>query len=400
MKIAVLSIGSFDTQYSDYHLMRDLILEFLSSGHCVELVQKKYIPEEIYPEQFRPYLGTLLTVHNIPFERKQKENLKARYLADLAYYRKACSILRKHPPDKIFLQSNNTAFYTVFYAKHILKKPVFYNEQDIFPENALFSGIIGEKSFVFRIAHSLQRYVYRNTTLLSTISDDMKETIVTRYKIQADKVQVIYNWGHEELKKQTACIDNAFLKKYPKRKNEFRVVYAGNLGKMQNVDFLLKIANVMKENKEISFYIVGDGSEKNNLQENANKNNLENVKFVDMQPPQEVADLYAASDLNVITLQPGIIHTALPSKIADCLIAQKPILFCFDEDSKFAKIASMYEFPNKSPMQPEIVASTILDMKIEKKKLCSKKFLYDYFNKEKNTKRYLDEIERMGEANL
>lgn len=28
MRIAVVSIGSFDTQYSDYHIMRDIILGF------------------------------------------------------------------------------------------------------------------------------------------------------------------------------------------------------------------------------------------------------------------------------------------------------------------------------------------------------------------------------------
>lgn len=71
----------------------------------------------------------------------------------------------------------------------------------------------------------------QNATALSTISDDMKSTIVTRYSIPADKVQVIYNWGHEELKAHSDE-ENVFLKKYPKKSGEFRVVYAGNLGKI------------------------------------------------------------------------------------------------------------------------------------------------------------------------
>lgn len=39
----------------------------------------------------------------------------------------------------------------------------------------------------------------------------MKSTIVTRYGIPEDKVQVIYNWGHEELKAHSEQ-DNVFLK--------------------------------------------------------------------------------------------------------------------------------------------------------------------------------------------
>ena len=62
------------------------------------------------------------------------------------------------------------------------------------------------------VAHALQKYAYKNATALSTISDDMKSTIVTRYSIPADKVQVIYNWGHEELKAHSDE-ENVFLKK-------------------------------------------------------------------------------------------------------------------------------------------------------------------------------------------
>ena len=43
-------------------------------------------------------------------------------------------------------------------------------------------------------------------------------------------MQVIYNWGHEELKAHSDE-ENVFLKRYPKKPGEFRVVYAGNLGR-------------------------------------------------------------------------------------------------------------------------------------------------------------------------
>ena len=88
MKIAVVSIGSFDTQYSDYHIMRDIILGLLERGHEVNLIQKQYLNKPQYPQQFDKYYGKQLQVHNIKFEKKAKADLKARYLADLSYYRK------------------------------------------------------------------------------------------------------------------------------------------------------------------------------------------------------------------------------------------------------------------------------------------------------------------------
>ena len=337
MKIAVVSIGSFDTQYSDYHIMRDIILGLLERGHEVNLIQKRYLDTPKYPQQFDKYFEKQLQVHNIKFEKKSKADLKARYLADLSYYRQACKWMKKNKPDKVFLQSCNTAFFTVFYAKHILKCPLLYNEQDIFPENAYFAGILSESSMVYKVAHALQKYAYKNATALITISDDMKSTIVARYGISEDKVQVIYNWGHEELESHSEQ-DNVFLKKYPKKPGEFRVVYAGNLGKMQNVELILEAAALMKDDEDISFYIVGGGVNEEQLKTFAKEKELNNVTFVGMQPPEEVADVYSAADVNVIPLQKGIIYAALPSKTADCLIAGKPIITCVDEGSKFAEL--------------------------------------------------------------
>ena len=393
MKVAVVSIGSFDTQYSDYHIMRDIILGLLKQGHKVDLIQKQYLDRPQYPQQFEQYLDGQLQVQNIRFEKKAKADLKARYLADLSYYRKACRLMKRDKPDKIFLQSNNTAFFTVFYAKHILKCPILYNEQDIFPENAFFAGILSEKSLVYKVAHALQKYAYKNATALSTISDDMKSTIVTRYGIPEDKVQVIYNWGHEELQANDDK-ENVFLNKYPKKPGEFRVVYAGNLGKMQNVELLLKTAALMKDDTDVSFYIVGGGVNETQLKAFAKEKELNNVTFVGMQPPEEVADLYAAADVNVIPLQKGLIYAALPSKTADCLIAGKPIITCVDEESKFAKLVEENGVRNANNDSPDNLGSIIGFIKKGMYKEQTKA-LKAIFQRNSNVSEYCKQIEML-----
>lgn len=391
MKIAVVSIGSFDTQYSDYHIMRDIILGFLERGHEVSLIQKQYLDTPRYPQQFDKYLGKQLQVHNIKFEKKAKANLKARYLADLSYYRQACKWMKTNKPDKVFLQSCNTAFFTVFYAKHILRCPLLYNEQDIFPENAYFAGILSESSMVYKVAHALQKYAYKNATALSTISDDMKSTIVTRYGISEEKVQVIYNWGHEELKAHSGQ-DNIFLKKYPKKPGEFRVVYAGNLGKMQNVELILETAALMKDDAGVSFYIVGGGVNEEKLKTFAKEKKLNNVTFVGMQPPEEVADLYAAADVNVIPLQKGLIYAALPSKTADCLIAGKPIITCVDDESAFAKLVRKYGIENAGTSRPEKLEKLIFDTRMGGCR-CENALLWDeFFTKDKSVAEYCNYV--------
>lgn len=394
MKIAVVSIGSFDTQYSDYHIMRDIIIGLLERGHEIDLIQKQYLETPQYPQQFEKYFGKQLQVHNIRFEKKAKADLKARYLADLSYYMKVCYLMKRNKPDKVFLQSNNTAFFTVFYAKHILKCPLLYNEQDIFPENAYFAGVLSENSPVYRVAHALQKYAYKNATVLTTISEDMKATIVTRYGISKDKVQVIYNWGHEELKAHSED-KNVFLKKYPKESGEFRVVYAGNLGKMQNVELVLQAAALLENEVDISFYIVGNGVNEGKLRSFAEEKKLSNVTFVGMQPPEEVADLYAAADVNVIPLQKGLIYAALPSKTADCLIAEKPIITCVDEKSNFAKLVRQYGIENVESTSYEKLMNCILNVKNNASTCDNIKLWEDKFVAAKSVAAYCNSIKQM-----
>ena len=398
LRIAVVSIGSFDMQYSDYHIMRDLIVELLEHGHTVDLVQKKLLDKTQYPVQFEKYLGTRLFVHNIPFEKKDKSNLRARYLADLSYYRKACRFLKTSRPDKIFLQSNNTAFYTVFYAKHILKRPILYSEQDIFPENAYFAGILSSHSVVYKVAHSLQKYAYKNVSMLTTISDDMKSTMIDLYGISSDKIHVIYNWGHEEVQAHDEP-ENVFLKKYPKRPGEFRVMYAGNLGRMQNIEFILEVAALMKEQSNVSFYIVGSGVREEQLKSLAIQRALTNVIFVGMQPPEDVADLYKAADVNLIPLQKGLIYAAMPSKTADCLIAGKPIITCVDQEAKIVEVFKQYGISNANLL--EGAKGLVKELEAVRKKhtnIDSDRLLKSRFSKEANVRRYRELIAKMREV--
>lgn len=395
MHIAIVSIGSFDTHYSDYHIMRDIIIGFLDKGYSVNLVQKQYLNVPIYPGEFKKYLSHGLQVNNIPFERKNKSNLSARYIADLIYYFRACLYLRELKPDVIFLQSNNTAFLPVFFAKNFLNCPLIYNEQDIFPENAFFANILTKTSIIFKVTHFLQRYAYKNSTLLSTISNDMKYTIMRRYGISESKIEVIHNWGHDGIKLHSKE-ENAFLKKYPKKTGEFRVIYAGNLGKMQNVELILSTAEIMKEKQDIVFYIIGNGVSEKKLKAFAKDKELTNVIFLDMQPQDEVADLYSAADVNLIPLQKGIIYAALPSKTADCLIAGRPIITCVDKNSSFARLINKYGYRNCDPQNAEELKNIILrERELAHCDNRSTKQILDLFSKEKGVSMHCQCIDKV-----
>lgn len=124
------------------------------------------------------------------------------------------------------------------------------------------------------------------------------------------------------------------------------------------------------------------------------KKKLNNVTFVGMQPPEEVADLYAAADVNVIPLQKGLIYAALPSKTADCLIAGKPIITCVDNGTAVEKIIRPYGIVNTGADEKRL-KTAILNAK-EKAGLCETKGLLEkYFSLKPNVASHCQMIEMM-----
>ena len=120
-------------------------------------------------------------------------------------------------------------------------------------------------------------------------------------------------------------------------KNFFNVVYAGNIGVMQNVDILIEAAKLMRDDKTVWFHIIGNGVYKEKLEARAKDYRLTNISFHPMQKPDLAPMIYSSADVNVIPLVKDVYRTALPSKTATCLACGKPIIFAIGKDSKFGQ---------------------------------------------------------------
>ncbi len=116
--------------------------------------------------------------------------------------------------------------------------------------------------------------------------------------------------------------------------NKFNVVYAGNIGVMQNVEVVIEAAR-KSEDPDVLFHIFGDGAYKQKLIEKAS--DLNNVNFWPMQPVDKAPALYACADVNIIPLAQNIYRTALPSKTATCMAVHTPLILCIGTESLFAQ---------------------------------------------------------------
>lgn len=333
MKVLFWMFIGFDQHATSEHLLSAVIERLCEQGHSVHIVQKNTggnLPS--IPERLAKYE---VTTDVIPYQAADKGNFIARYLTELNYIN-ACKKFITTDYDAVFIQSNNVAGFAVRAVRKRLPKAIItFNVQDIFPYNLSFSGGLKRNSLVFKVLAAEQRYGYKHSDHVITISEDMKDTLVTD-GVDDKKVEVIYNWSYQDEPYENidlAPVSHMFDKNY------FNVVYAGNIGVMQNVDILIETARLMKADQSVWFHIVGNGVYKKKLEARAKDYGITNISFWPMQPPELAPVIYSAADVNVIPLVKDVYKTALPSKTATCLACGKPIVFAIGKDSKFGQKA-------------------------------------------------------------
>jgi glycosyltransferase involved in cell wall biosynthesis len=273
--------------------------------------------------------------------------------------------------------------------KRLPKAIITFNVQDIFPYNLSFSGGLKRNSLVFKILAAEQRYGYKHSDHVITISEDMKETLVTD-GVESSKVEVIYNWSYQdELYENvdTAAVSHMFDNNY------FNVVYAGNIGVMQNVDILIEAAKLMKDDRSVWFHIIGNGVYKDKLEARAKEYGITNISFWPMQPPELAPVIYIAADVNVIPLVKDVYRTALPSKTATCLACGKPIIFAIGKESKFGqKVMDEAGCPVVAADKAEELVDAIRKVQLEQHRTEIGQFFLKYFSNTVNSKQYAELI--------
>lgn len=382
MKVLMWMDGSFDRRTPSEHLLVAIVQALYANGHTVHIIQQDTggsldaLPKELVN------LG--VTTDCVPCEMAAKGNLAGRYLTGLEYIWRCRKAIWKHRDcEAVFNQSSNAAGVMAFMVKRLLPKArLTYNVQDIFPENAAYIG--NAKGIVYKILSAEQRYAYRHADQIITISEDMKELLIEK-GADSQRTKVVYNWSYTDSLYRYEDVYSEKIAKFLSA-GKFNVVYAGNIGTMQNVDVVVETAKLMQDEEDIHFHIFGDGMYKERLQREAER--LSNISFWPMQPSELAPSIYAMADVNVIPLAPNIYRTALPSKTATCIACQKPIIFCFGNQSKFGRwIAQVPGYYLTEPDQPQNLRKAIKAVKESNVTVCSDKLFLHFLNS-KNSKEY------------
>jgi len=143
---------------------------------------------------------------------------------------------------------------------------------------------------------------------------------------------------------------------------KFVLLYAGAMGVVQGLDTLLKCAAICMETMpDVQFVLIGDGADRQRLEELAIEMKLDNVTFMPRRPIKTMDEIYAMADALIVHLQDQpLFRITIPSKTQAYLYMHKPIVMAVRGDAaelvKQAKAGVLCEPNNPTAMADAIRA--------------------------------------------
>ena len=192
-------------------------------------------------------------------------------------------------------------------------------------------------SLIWRIGRKIESFTYNNADKIIVISEGFKKNIMEK-GVPDSKIVVVSNWVDLSAVFPVSRADNVLFDEYNIDRQQFIVLYAGNIGEAQGGDVILDAAKQLTDNKDIRFVIFGGGARYPDLVSRVETENISNVFITGLQPQDRVSEGYSMGNIALITCKPGTGNAGMPSKIWSIMACNTPVIASFDTLSDLADV--------------------------------------------------------------
>ena len=213
-----------------------------------------------------------------------------------------------------------------------------FEVRDIWPLTLVeLSGLKASHPLI-RIMKYYEKFAYCNADKVISLLPQAKEHFVT-HGMSESKFVYLPN-GIEVRSEDQAKLPSHIQRQIPKDK--FIIAYTGTIGIANNVQYLIETAEVLEAYTDIHFMILGQGGEKQKLQEKVRRSGLQNVTFLEPVKRDLVGSFLSRIDVAFISLLPEDLFRfgVSPNKVFEYMYAKKPIIWAIEAGNDPVKEAA------------------------------------------------------------
>lgn len=203
--------------------------------------------------------------------------------------------------------------------------------KDIFPQNAVDLGMIRRDSLVWRYFRRKEKRLYALSDHIGCMSPaNARYLLAHNPEIPKARVEVCPNSIQPKPVSDRAKNRVWTEDMYGIPPNSMLLVFGGNLGKPQGLDFLLDILDSSKGRDDVFFLIVGSGTEYSRIEAYLEEGQHRNAKLMRTLPKDKYDELLAVCDVGLILLDPRFTIPNFPSRLTAYMEAGLPIIAATD----------------------------------------------------------------------
>jgi colanic acid biosynthesis glycosyl transferase WcaI len=211
--------------------------------------------------------------------------------------------------------------------------PVLINIQDIYPDIAVSLGYLRNR-LAIAFFQRMERLIYRRAAAVTVITDSFRENLLGK-GVRPEKIHVVPNWADAE-QIQPGAKDNRFRQQLGVD-SKFLVVYSGGMGHNSCLEAVVEAARILADDP-YEFVLIGDGAKRAKLERRAAELALRNIHFLPFQTAEVYAQVLAASDVQLLTLNESSTHVSLPSKMLKIMASGRPMVALANRGSDAARL--------------------------------------------------------------
>ncbi len=229
----------------------------------------------------------------------------------------------------VFQLTPVTAIFPAAAIRALYRVPVAIWVQDLWPESVVSTGI-GRSRLVYSAARAVSAWLYRRCDRVMGTSRAFQPRL-EMLGVAADRFEYLPQWaeGFFEHRSEGAAVPlGPWSEGFP-------VMFAGNLGRVQALDTLIRAAELLRDDDDIRWVFVGDGSRRQWLQDEVALRGLEQKVFLlGRHPARDMPAFYARAGAMLVSLKRDeTMALTVPAKVQSYLAAGRPILGSIDGEA-------------------------------------------------------------------
>lgn len=206
-----------------------------------------------------------------------------------------------------------------------------FDVRDLWSDELVTFGEMPEESISVKIARKLENWGYRLADIVSVTTKTLAETVVDRGS-QKEETYYLPNGADIELFRPFPR-HNSISQKY-RFGDRFVVMYSGLFGIKHGLETLLEAAVILRERKDIVFFLLGDGVRREKIERFIEEQSLDNVIIGGEVGVEDVPKVIAGADVCFASFKKGEYTKKIISvKVFEYLACEKPVIGAFEGES-------------------------------------------------------------------